>query len=61
MLKVKVEIADALIDAGFQIRIDSAVENGRDNPSEVVAPLNRGAMGAPVTGRGYVKSFRFDM
>jgi hypothetical protein len=60
-LKVSVDIADALIDAGFQIRIDSAVENGRDNPSEIVAPLTKGAAATPIAGKGYVKSFRFDM
>ena len=38
-LKVSVDVADALIDAGYQIRIDSAVEDGRDNPAEIIAPL----------------------
>lgn len=60
-LKVSVDVADALIDAGYQIRIDSAVEKGRDNPSEIIAPLNKTAAGKPLSGKGYVKSFRFDM
>ena len=60
-LKVSVDVADALIDAGYQIRIDSSVENGRDNPSEIVAPLTRAAAATPLTGKGYVRSFRFDM
>lgn len=60
-LKVSVDIADALIDAGFQIHIDSSVEDGRDNPSEVVTPLESGSAGIAVAGKGYVKSFRFDM
>lgn len=60
-LRVSVEVADALIDAGYQIRIDTAVEDGRDNPGEIAAPLTAAAAGRPVTGRGYVASFRFDM
>ena len=60
-LKVSVQVADALIDAGHQIRIDSSVENLRDNPSEVVVPLTAASTGTAVTGKGYVKSFRVDM
>lgn len=60
-LRVSVEVADSLIDAGYQIRIDTAVEDGRENPGEITAPLTAAAAGKPVTGRGYVASFRFDM
>lgn len=38
-LKVTVELADALIDAGYEIRVDTAVEDGRDNPADVRAAL----------------------
>ena len=60
-LRVSVEIADALIDAGYQVRVDTAVEDGRDNPSEIVVPLTTAGAGKPVAGRGYVAAFRFDM
>lgn len=60
-LRASVEIADALIDAGYQIRIDSAVEDGRENPAEIIVPLTAAASGKPVAGRGYVAAFRFDM
>lgn len=60
-LKVTADIADALIDAGYQIRIDSAVEDGRDNRADVIAPLTRQGAGKPVAGRGYVGSFRYDL
>ncbi len=60
-LTVKVELADALIDAGYEIRIDSAVEDGRDNAVDARAPLTAKGAGKPVAGRGYVKSFRYDM
>jgi hypothetical protein len=60
-LKVSVDVADALVDAGYQIHIDSAVEDGRDNPAEIVAPLSAGAAGKLIAGKGYVKSFSFGM
>lgn len=60
-LKVTVELADALIDAGYEIRVDSAVEDLRDNPAEVRAPLTTTGAGKPVLGRGFVKSFTYTM
>ncbi|HQW80465.1 MAG: DUF2271 domain-containing protein [Rhodanobacteraceae bacterium] len=60
-LKVTVDIADALIDAGYEIRVDSAVEDGRDNPADVRTPLTTLGAGKPATGRGYVQSFIYDM
>ncbi|KAA0892796.1 DUF2271 domain-containing protein [Pusillimonas sp. ANT_WB101] len=60
-LKVTADIADALIDAGYEIRIDTAVEDERDFPSEVRAPLTAAGAGKPTAGRGYVQSFTYDM
>jgi hypothetical protein len=60
-LKVTVELADALIDAGYQIRIDSAYEDGRDSPAEVRIPLTKTGSGKPAGGRGVVKTFVYDM
>lgn len=60
-LKVTVELADALIDAGYEIRVDSAAEDGRDNPADVRAQLTKQGAGKPVKGRGYIKSFTYDM
>jgi hypothetical protein len=57
-LKVSLDLADALVDAGYQVHVDTAVEDGAENPSEVVAPLSSGAAGTPVSGKGYVKSFK---
>ena len=56
-LKITLNLADAMIDAGYTVHVDTAVEDGMDNPSEVVAPLAAGASGKPVAGKGYVKSF----
>ncbi|MGV8897757.1 MAG: DUF2271 domain-containing protein [Burkholderiaceae bacterium] len=60
-LTVKVELADALIDAGYEIRVDSAVEDGRDNAVDARAPLTAKGAGKPVAGRGYIKTFKYDM
>ena len=60
-LRVTVELADALLDAGYEIRIDTAVEKMQDNPAEVVVPLTAAGAGQPVAGRGVVKSFRYTL
>lgn len=56
-LKIGLDLADAMIDAGYQVHVDTAVEDGMDNPSEVVVPLATTAAGKPAAGKGYVKSF----
>lgn len=56
-LAVSVDVADALIDGGFQVRVDTSVEKMRDNPSEVIAPLTSAGAGKPLRGKGYVESF----
>ena len=61
ILKVNVDLADALIDAGYQIRVDTAVENQRDVPSDVVAPLSKAVNGRTHPGAGYVQSLRIDL
>jgi hypothetical protein len=60
-LRATVEVADALLDAGFQVRIDTAVEDMRDNPSEVVVPLTTAGAGTANAGKGNVKSFRYSL
>lgn len=59
-LKVSVDIADALIDAGYQLRVDSAVEDQRDAPSDAVAPLSSAANGKAQAGSTYIQSLRVD-
>jgi len=60
-LRVTVEVADALLDAGHQIRIDTSVEDMNDHPSDVAVPFTAAGAGKPVPGRGYVKSFRYTL
>ncbi|MGM9490297.1 DUF2271 domain-containing protein [Ideonella sp. YS5] len=60
-LRVTVDVADALIDAGYEVHIDTAVEKMKENPSEVVVPLSAAGAGKPAAGRGYVMSFRYTL
>ena len=60
-LKITVDLADELIDAGYQVRVDTAVEDMRDNRADVVVPLTSEGAGKPVSGRGYVQSFTYDL
>ena len=60
-LTVSVELADTLIDAGYQIRIDSAVEDKRDSRADVSVPLTSAGSGKPVSGSTYVESFTYDL
>lgn len=60
-LTVSVDVADSLIDAGYQIRIDSAVEDKRSNRAEVKVPLTLDGAGKENPGSGYVSSFRYDL
>ena len=60
-LRATVEIADALLDAGYEIHVDTAVEDMAENPSEVVVPLTTGDGGKAVAGKGYVASFRYTL
>jgi hypothetical protein len=59
-LKITLNLDDALIDSGHEIRIDTAVEDMRDNRADVAVPLTSEGAGKPVAGRGYVSSFRYD-
>tara|TARA_R110002074_G_scaffold71754_4_gene165718 strand:+ start:200 stop:673 length:474 start_codon:yes stop_codon:yes gene_type:complete len=60
-LKVTLELEDALIDSGYQVRVDTSVEDMRDNRSDVVAPLTTEGSGKTVSGRGYVHSFVYTL
>lgn len=59
-LKITLNLDDALIDSGHEIRIDTAVEDMRDNRADIAVPLTSDGAGKPVAGRGYVSSFRYD-
>ena len=60
-LKVTADLADTLIDAGYEIRIDAAVENMRDSPAEVRVPLTSANSGKPQPGKQYLQSLTFQL
>ncbi|HMO46251.1 MAG TPA: DUF2271 domain-containing protein [Rubrivivax sp.] len=60
-LKVTVDLADALLDAGYEIRIDAAVEDMRDSPAEIRVPLTKGDAGKAQAGRQYIQSFTYQL
>ena len=60
-LKVTADLADTLIDAGYEIRIDAAVEDMRDSPAEVRVPLATSQAGKPQAGKQYIQSMGFQL
>jgi hypothetical protein len=60
-LSITLDLADAVLDAGYVLHIDAAVENMRDSPSEVVVPLTAAGRGQPHRGRRYIANFTYEM
>ncbi len=58
-MTVTLDLADSLIDSGHQIRVDTAVEDMRDNRYDVVVPLTTEGVNQITAGRGYVQSFSY--
>ena len=55
-LTVTADVADAMIDAGYQVRIDTSVEDGNAYAADAAAPLAAASVGQPAPGNGYVQS-----
>jgi len=60
-LKVTADLADALIDAGYELHVDAAVEDMRDSPSEIRVPLTRQDAGKPHSGKQYIESLAYEI
>ena len=60
-LKVTADLADALIDAGYEIRIDAAAEDMRDSPSEIRVPLSTENAGKAHAGKQYIQSLTYQL
>jgi len=58
-MTVTLDLADSFIDSGFQVRVDTAVEDMRDNRNDVVVSLTTEGVGQKTPGRGYVQSFSY--
>jgi hypothetical protein len=60
-LTVTADLADALIDAGYEIRVDASVEDMRDSPSEVRVPLSASQAGKSQAGKQYIQAVSFQL
>ena len=60
-LKVTADLADALLDAGYEIRIDAAAEDMRDSPSEIRVPLTKAGAGKAHAGKQYIQSLTYQI
>jgi hypothetical protein len=58
-LKVTVELADALFDAGYKLNIDAAAEDMQDSPRDISVPLTKAGLGKSTVGRRYVAGFTY--
>ena len=56
---ITADIADALINAGYKVQIDTAVEDFGEHRAEATVELNASTQAA--TGSGFVKSLRVKM
>lgn len=57
-LTVRARIADALIDAGYQVVVDASVEDRGDRPRDAAVPLKNGASAG---GSGFVSKLSVKM
>jgi hypothetical protein len=60
-LKVTADLADALIDAGYELRVDAAVEDMRDSPADVRVPLTSQNAGKMHPGKQYIQSLTYEI
>lgn len=58
---LKLEIADELIDAGYKLRVETAVEDLENYGADVEAELSAANAGAKIPGTGYVRFISFKM
>lgn len=58
-LKITLDLADALFDAGYQLHIDSAVEDMRDSPNDIVVPLTSAGSSQTAKGTRYIADFSY--
>ena len=60
-LNVTLDLSDALFNAGYQLHIDTAVEDMGGAPSDVVVPLKTNKAGQAISGKRFIRTFSFKM
>jgi len=58
-LTINANLADAMIDAGYQIHVETAVEDAGEYPDDAVAPITSAPQ--QVSGAGYVSTLSVSM
>lgn len=60
-LTVNANIADSLINAGYSITVDSAVQGYGEYPADASVPLSATDSGVPTKGQGFVQTLTVKM
>lgn len=55
-LRVTAEVADAMLDAGYTVQVDTVIEGSTAYTRDASVPLASSAVGKPSAGNGYLKS-----
>lgn len=56
---IRVHLDDDLLDAGYKVRVETAVENQGNYSEDVEAPLDTEHMKDKIPGTGFVRYFRY--
>lgn len=60
-LKISADISDAMIDAGYKIHVDTAVEDYGEHTNDAVVSLSSSNNGVAVAGKGFIRSLSVKM
>ena len=58
-LSISVDLADTMIDAGYVLHVETAVEHGGDYPDDATLPVTTNA--EPVAGTGYIRTLSISL
>jgi hypothetical protein len=58
-LTIKVNLPDAMFDAGYKLHVDTAVENMGSMPNDISVPLTAAGAGKATAGKGLIAAFSY--
>ncbi len=56
---IRIELEDEVLDAGYKVRVETAVEDQQNHPVDVEVALESALGGERVPGTGYVRYIRY--
>lgn len=56
---IRINLEDDILDAGYQVRVDTSVEDQHNFPLDVETPLQAAQHGQKIPGTGYVRYLRY--